>query len=357
MSVSLNAVRSRINADRDISQSTLDSYMRNLRIFLTKYLKVNVDKRFPLKIFYDCKNIKRHLDTIRLSTRRNYIISIMALLKVYKSSAIKKIIVTASDGSKEKITVMDCYLKYLRTLNLIVDRNYQKQERTQKEKDNWMSMDDLETFRNSLGNSVSINFDALKDMTPSQRNRYVDHTLKMRQVDTIQRHLVLSLYTMLPPQRNDYACMQIVRTSGQAVPPKGNYLDIPNKKFYIREFKSAKYREKQKELYPEYNPDNPNIVLDIPPPLLKTVEDWLLINQGPYFLINVKSGTPMSKNGLTQYLNKIFAPRKISTSMLRKIYLSYKFPVTYNRAELEKVAHDMGHTADVSSVIYRKKLP
>ena len=45
----------------------------------------------------------------------------------------------------------------------------------------------------------------------------------------------------------------------------------------------------------------------------------------------------MTNNGLTKYLNKIFKPKKVSTTLLRKLYLSEKYPVIHNRKDMKQV--------------------
>jgi len=47
---------------------------------------------------------------------------------------------------------------------------------------------------------------------------------------------------------------------------------------------------------------------------------------------------------LSQRLNKIFDGLKISTGMLRHIYISSKLKDVPKLQELEQMAHDMGHS-------------
>jgi hypothetical protein len=62
----------------------------------------------------------------------------------------------------------------------------------------------------------------------------------------------------------------------------------------------------------------------------------------------------MSQVSLTQYLNRIFM-RNISTTMLRKSYLSEKYPVTHTTSEMQRDADAMKHSVGVQQTIYRKK--
>jgi hypothetical protein len=76
--------------------------------------------------------------------------------------------------------------------------------------------------------------------------------------------------------------------------------------------------------------------------------NYLLLN------LNGRSGLPLTKNALTKTLNRIF-DGKISVSMLRKSYLSEKYPVSHTRTEMENDAYIMGHSVNTQQTIYRKK--
>ncbi len=65
--------------------------------------------------------------------------------------------------------------------------------------------------------------------------------------------------------------------------------------------------------------------------------------------------TPMKHNTLTKYINKIFYPKKVSTTLLRKIYLSEKYPVVNTYREQLLDSHIMGHSVGTQKMIYSKK--
>ena len=64
--------------------------------------------------------------------------------------------------------------------------------------------------------------------------------------------------------------------------------------------------------------------------------------------------TPMDKLNLTKTLNKIFSPKKVSTTLLRKIYLSYKYPIQHSVSEMQNDASIMGHDFMTARKIYTK---
>jgi len=62
----------------------------------------------------------------------------------------------------------------------------------------------------------------------------------------------------------------------------------------------------------------------------------------------------MSKVNLIQNLNSIFK-KKISVTMLRKSYISEKYPVEFTVEDMEKDANIMGHSVSLQQSTYRKK--
>jgi hypothetical protein len=75
-----------------------------------------------------------------------------------------------------------------------------------------------------------------------------------------------------------------------------------------------------------------------------------------YLLINTRLLNPMGSNTLTKYINKIFSPKNVSTTILRKVYLSYKYPIKHSISEMQRDAYVMGHDIGTARKIYTKKL-
>ena len=68
-------------------------------------------------------------------------------------------------------------------------------------------------------------------------------------------------------------------------------------------------------------------------------------------------GNKMTKNGLTKFLYQVFAPtgKKISSSMIRHIYLTDKYGDESSYKEKEKDAEKMGHSVGEQQRVYVKK--
>jgi site-specific recombinase XerC len=73
------------------------------------------------------------------------------------------------------------------------------------------------------------------------------------------------------------------------------------------------------------------------------------------FLFTSSTGKPISRNALTQLLSKTFEKylgKKISTTLLRKIYMSSKYSDT--QKEMEKDAEILGHSKATGALVYTK---
>jgi hypothetical protein len=136
-------------------------------------------------------------------------------------------------------------------------------------------------------------------VTPAQVKQNNSHA-----IDALDRNLILSLYTELPPRRNnEYYLMRI--GSGNE---ESNWYD--GKKFTFNVFKTARVRGTE--------------VIDVPASLEKRLDDYIKmmnLRPGDYLLFHddVNRKTPAR---MTRILNSIFG-KKIGASMLRHIYTSH----------------------------------
>lgn len=78
-------------------------------------------------------------------------------------------------------------------------------------------------------------------------------------------------------------------------------------------------------------------------------------HQDSAYVFTTNKNIPLSSNILGQKLNSFFDGKHISTSMLRKIYLSEKYKDIPKLAEMEKTAKQMGHSLDEALKSYVKK--
>ena len=165
--------------------------------------------------------------------------------------------------------------------------------------------------------------------------------------DTLLQATVLSLYTLIPPRRNDYLDMYVVRTKKGAedLPKDKNYLVLSGntpQRFIFNKYKTAKKHGQQSR--------------DIPEDLARILSTYLShhpLNKktSPEFkFLVLHDGSGMSAvNSITRVLNKAFG-KKVGSSMLRHIYLSAKYDVD----EMEEDAEAMAHTVEEQSLYLKK---
>jgi len=126
---------------------------------------------------------------------------------------------------------------------------------------------------------------------------------------------------------------------------KNNYLLQDKNDFYfiLNEYKTqAKYGEKKIKV------EKNNL-----PSLLRKYIPML----DSEYLFTSSTGKPISRNALTQVLSKTFEKylgKKISTTLLRKIYMSSKYDPDLQK-EMEKDAEIMGHSKETGQLVYTKK--
>lgn len=162
--------------------------------------------------------------------------------------------------------------------------------------------------------------------------------------ETLQKTFILSLYVLLPPRRNmDYLKCLIVDNLPEH--QDSNFLVLDKSEFVFHKFKTAKngsqvvsFKDNDKfvqilNLYLKYHP-----VKDKVKPLL----------------VNFEGKPFVHVNSITRVLNKMFG-KKIGSSMLRKIYISYKFGDQLDKIkEMNQTAKDMGHSSATAQSVYLK---
>ena len=203
-------------------------------------------------------------------------------------------------------------------------------DKTDTQEENWVEWSEIEKKKSGL-KAVISSFASNKNITPTQ-------------YDKLLQYVVISLYTDIPPRRNEYLDMYVVKKLPANAETNRNYYDMSTKKFIFNKYKTSKTYGQQ--------------ILDIPESLQFTLE--LFIKHHPLaksklkeFKLLVKSdGTPLNTvNSITRILNRVIGKR-VGSSMLRHIYITSKFGD--NIKELQEVAKDMGHSTQEQQGTYYK---
>lgn len=156
-----------------------------------------------------------------------------------------------------------------------------------------------------------------------------------------EAHLLLSMYTYIPPRRQlDYANMRVYTDRAASIEPKRdhNWIQLEKNKatMYIHDYKTAKY-------YSGYSQDN------LPPPLIDIIRESLKVKPRDYLFAQA-DGTPFKNaNSFQKYSNRIlksiFNNQHVTVNTLRHSFSTYentKPDVTIGQRQ--ENAKAMGHS-------------
>ena len=207
------------------------------------------------------------------------------------------------------LTNMKEYQTVMNTIMKKVNDDYKNQKMNEKQKDNWISVNEIKEKYNVL--SVDANLMLNKK--------------KILNENIMMEFLLMSFLggVVIPPRRSlDYSEMKIrnydVKTDNYY---KGN-------KFYFNKYKTVKTYGLQ--------------ILDVPKELNNVLKKWIKINTNDYMIYS-SNGNKLSCPQITRILNKVFG-KNISTSMLRHIYLTNVYKDVPQINKMENLANEMGHS-------------
>ena len=196
-------------------------------------------------------------------------------------------------------------------------------------------------------NNNELNETEKENMVTRQQIRdLIKHYKSIDTLDASQRHMVLNLYYLIPPVRNDYVGTLVYMYPPKTMNTTKNYIVLSEKKFIVNRYKTAGV----------YGTTE----IKLPKELVKIINSHMKMRraENPTLksreLLMNKNMVPMTQVNLTMYLNSIFG-RNISSTMLRKSYLSEKYPVTHTVNDMRQDARNMMHSVATQQSTYRKK--
>jgi hypothetical protein len=296
---------------KDLSDNSIKTYKRNIERL---YEKLEGKKEMEsLSWLKDSKRVLESLSKYKENTKRSYLIAITNVLR----------------GIDKYEKIYNEYYDLLKEKN--TELNEKLGEKTEKQCDNWISWKEVSDKQKELVGKI-------KKIKEINETNY----------DLMLQGVVLSLYTLLPPRRNEYKDMKIIYKYDENL-PKENYYSVSENKFYFNKYKTAK----------KYGLE----ILDIPQELTKILKRYLkyhpelkekIDKKGKTynFLVNYNGEALNQVNSITRILNRIFG-KAISSSMLRNIYLTDKYSDI--KQEMIKDAKAMGHSTSTAQRVYTKK--
>jgi len=300
------------------SQTSIDTYIANLKI-LHNLIEGNKEIK-NLDFLKDYDKVLEVLNKKAKTTLKNYLVAV----------------VVAIQKDKKFENIIEKYNKKIKELQENIMDNYEEQEKSQSQSENWIEYTEILKLLKKLKSDT-------KPYLEADPNK-----LTNKQKILIQQYLLLYLYSgvAFDPVRNDFANMIILNKDNNTEPDK-NYLILnkTNSYFKLNEYKTKKYNGEKLIKFSDKT-------------LKKLIINWLDITGSKYLLINVKDGSPMSANGITKNLNSLFQTYKnktVSTSLLRSIYISHKYNNNnMTLKEKNKLAINMAHTKKTAELMYAK---
>ena len=284
---------------------------KTIQYYLDRAYRLNNNKKFTsIKFLRDTTIIipllKENLST---ATQKSYSGTLITLLGLYPNKLNKKAIDIYKNFISKK--EMDQYI-------------LEQDKKTEKQSENWLNLDDLLEIKNKLTEQIEqINF---------------EKKLNQKEYLTILKNFILSLYLNLAPRRSsDYTLMKI----GPDEDENYNYINLEKKELIFNQYKTKKTYGKQ--------------IIDISnnKELLEDLNLYLKYRKSDNDFLLIKSnGKPFNQtNDMTKTLNQIFG-KKISTQMLRNIYLTSKYGNV--KTDLKQDVSEMGTSMKCALNIYSK---
>jgi len=223
--------------------------------------------------------------------------------------------------------VQDDYSEVLETL--LLEKQHQMETRPQqasaRQSQNWVSWVEIQKIHEGLKKKLDYFGIPKEDMDYDEKQLYDDY-------------VILSLYVAdeeNPPLRNDYAEMKVIDNEEEADDEHNFLVNDDNMRFLLNDYKTKKTYGKQ--------------VIKVGEKLRPILNNYLHYNKTG-FLINDKTGQPISKNVLTQRLVKIFKGetkgKKVSTQLLRHAFITHHLPPEERKRQ--KLAEKMLHSPQMN---------
>lgn len=257
-------------------------------------------------------------------------------LKLLEESGISKsmknnlltIILVIGEIMKVNKNDMDKYKEVKKNGQISYMKESAKQQKNEKESENWISLKELKKI-------------------PEFWKRAFNKTNEEKKLFSLY-WLVSQLYvtaSYLPPERgNIYIKMKYYKKDPKN--DKENYfVDGARKYFIINDFKTVKALGSQKISIPK----NSKIV--------KALQAYRLYNNTDNFIVNPINNKPFTSPRFTEFLQKVFqrTGKKISSTMLRKIFISNYYKDDKSLKQRNKISKLMLHATKTAQTVYEKK--
>jgi len=305
----------------NLKDSSVNLYLTNLKKI---YRDIECEGRKEICNFDNLNfldNYERVMESLadeNLNTKKNRLIAVVVSLQATKANP----------------KLIEKYTREMIDLANQSNEQYKKQEKTDKQKENWVEYQDLVRLANEMLSRLKKHSILTKE------------ELTRAEYNLLQEVVILRFYLSFP-LRNDLADVKVI-DSKEKDDKTNNFLllDGDNISLLLNDYKTAKTFGSQ-----EYKIDKK---------FSKIIRIFLKHNTSGFFITKTNRTEAISANGITKLLNRLFKrelDKTISTSMIRHITATYDRKNDKTLAELEalkkKVQRRYLHSDDTNQ-LYRK---
>ena len=289
----------------NLKDSTINGYMLVInRMYKIIRRGVLPSEPVDLNMLRDEEGIELYMETLKSDNtkKNNYnviVVFLMILLKEQESEINKKAVQA----------LIDKYTKERDILNKKYEDFNKTHEKTEKQKENWLEMDEMINIANSY-----------------KKAEY-------------QKYAVLKFHLALP-LRNDLSGVKVITNK------RYNKLDEMSKSTMNAIIKTDGQYILKLNKYKTSGTYNEKIIM-IPKELTPILNKLIRVNHSPiqpYLLINPATNLPFKGNEYTRYFNDIFkhTGKQIGSTLIRNMVLSSKYGAVTK--EMQHMASDMLHS-------------
>ena len=283
----------------NLKESSIKLYLTNLKKI---YREIECEGRKEicnfdnLDFLNDYDKVMKTLEDENSNTKKNRLIAVVVSLQ-------------ATEADKKLI---EKYQKSMLELAEQSNENYKKQEKSDKQKENWVEYKDLVNLVNEMLKRIKKHGILKKDV------------ISKAEYNLLQEYIVLRFYLNFP-LRNDLAEVKVISNKDEDN-KIDNFLHVDGDKItlLLNDYKTAKtFGPQEYELDEKFS---------------KIVRIFLKHNTSGWFITKTNRTEPISANGITKLLNRLFMrelDKKISTSMIRHITATHDRRNDKTLAELE----------------------
>ena len=314
----------RIQKARDCKRSSARVYASNLGRIHREFLSKTTYNQ-NLKWLHDNSDslLTKLKKVENLNTQRNLLAASLVGLDL-------------TNGTKKRVA----FVKQIGVLNKRKEEVAAKGEMTEKQAAKYIDWKKIVKLRRLLARSVRL------------ARYYQRKHINKSDFQLLQQNLVLHLYTLVPPVRNDWSTVRYLTESGWSSLSEHEKQNTNNLVMARGGYRVywADYKTKKKH----------GVIMQmIPKPLQTLLKKHIKMLKERYDendLLWTQNGTPMTRNSLTKFLQRLFYKhfrKKISTSALRSIFLTHKFDKKVLE-DARTTARAMHHTPETARDFYVK---